>query len=169
MITHYFLNNMSDQSFLKSQRCHIFMNGWSNISTTTYVDNVGVHSLPRSARSRATALQHAPAPPPQSPRRLYHVPAITAAARSHLGYSRPGSLPQSPQRPDSTSLDPSAPAPCRNHRSGQIRPRPTHGTRPSYPRPPKSALDPPSLTERAASIFTTPPPPPRTHSVHQAE
>jgi|UniRef100_A0A804NFC7 hypothetical protein len=44
--------------------------------------------------------------PPQSPRRLYHVPTITAAARSHLGYSRPGSSPQSPQRPDPTSPSP---------------------------------------------------------------
>jgi hypothetical protein len=75
-----------------------------------YVHNVGVHSLlwrtfcpqPR----HRSMLQHALAPPPQSPRRLYHVPAITAAARSHLGYSRPGSSPQSRQRPNPTSPGP---------------------------------------------------------------
>ncbi|PWZ52782.1 Electron transfer flavoprotein subunit alpha, mitochondrial [Zea mays] len=63
------------------------------------------HVLPPAAPS-LDACKHALAPPPQSPRWLYHVPAITAAARSHLGYSRPGSSPQSPQRPDPTSPSP---------------------------------------------------------------
>jgi hypothetical protein len=63
------------------------------------------HVLPPAAPS-LDACKHALAPPPQSPRWLYHVPAITAAARSHLGYSRPGSSPQSPQRPDPTSPGP---------------------------------------------------------------
>jgi hypothetical protein len=122
-----------------------------HISTTTYVHSVGVHSLLFC---------------PQPRHRSMPASMLLPLHRNHRGGFTMS--PQSRQRPYPTSATP-APAPRRNHRSGQIRPRPAHGTRPSYPRPPKSAPNPPSSTERAASIFTTPPPPPRAHCVHQAE